>query len=97
MKNLRTPECKALADGFFRFVSLTKLRNVIIECSTFLKKDRYFESDFLNRLGETYWVAHIVLDAARWLCVNRERIYVICFRDHAAVCCPWSDSPVIGS
>lgn len=84
VKNLRAPECKALADGFFRILSLTKPRNVIIECSAFLKKDPYFDSDFLNRLGETYWVAHIVLDAARWLCINRERVYLICFRDHAA-------------
>jgi len=83
-RNLRLPECKALADAFFRVLSLTTARVVVVECSAFLAADPFFQSDFLDRLEETFWVAHVVLDASRWLPMNRERIYLLCFREHAA-------------
>lgn len=83
-RNLRTPACKALVDGFFRVLEATTARVVIIECSPFLAKDPYFESDFMARLHARFWAAHIVLDATRWLPMNRERIFIVCFLEHAA-------------
>jgi len=83
-RSLRTPACKALVDGFFRVLEAATARVVIIECSPFLAKDPYFQSDFMDRLDALFWAAHIVLDASRWLPMNRERIFIVCFRDYAA-------------
>jgi len=83
-KTLRTPACKALVDGFFRVLGLATARVVIIECSPWLAADPFFRTDFLDRLEARFWAAHVVLDGSRWLPMNRERIYIVCFADHAA-------------
>jgi len=83
--NLRTPACKAIVDGFFRVLSLATARVVVVECSARLLQDPYFETDLVARLAALgYAVAHIVLDANNWLPINRERVFIVCFRSEAA-------------
>ena len=83
VRGLRSPECKAIVDGFFNVISNVKTDCLVIECSAKLQADPFFQEDILDRLvliGLS--PCSMILEANNWLPINRLRLFIICFRHY---------------